>query len=61
MFAREGFPFMLGATALAAVTFALALRMRSWPLWLLAFTLTVVALCLAVPSTATMHVTVPSA
>ena len=61
MFARDGFPFMLGATALAALTFAFALRMRSWPLWLLAFALTVLALCLSVPSAATLRVVAPSA
>ena len=47
MFAREGYPFMIGAAALAALTFAAALRMRSWPLWLLAFALTVIALWVA--------------
>lgn len=44
MFAREGYPFIIGAAALAAVMFAVALRLRSWPLWLVAFVLTVVAL-----------------
>ncbi|GEM_PF-1405753 len=47
MFAREGYPFILGAAALAAVTFALALRMRSWQLWLVAFVLTVASLWVA--------------
>ncbi len=61
MFARDGFPFMLGATVLAALAFALALRMRSWPLWLLAFALTVLALCLSAPSAATLRVGVASA
>lgn len=60
MFARDGYPFMLGATALAAVAFAIALRMRSWPVWLLAFALTVLALALSVPSAATLRVGVPS-
>jgi phosphatidylserine decarboxylase len=47
MFAREGYPFIVGAAALAALTFAAALRLRSWPLWLVAFVLTVVALWVA--------------
>lgn len=47
MFAREGYPFIIGATALAVLTFALALRLRSWPLWLLAFIITIVALWMA--------------
>lgn len=44
MVAREGVPFILGALALAAAGFALALRQRSWPLWLAAFLLLVIAL-----------------
>lgn len=47
MFAREGYPFIVGAAALAALTFAAALRLRSWPLWLAAFLLTVIALWVA--------------
>lgn len=47
MFAREGYPFILGAAALAAIAFALALRLRSWPLWLVALSLAVVALGVA--------------
>lgn len=47
MFAREGYPFILGAAAFAAVAFAMALRLRSWPLWLTALTLTIVALGVA--------------
>ena len=47
MFAREGYPFIVGAAALAALTFVVALRLRSWPLWLAAFVLTVVALWVA--------------
>jgi phosphatidylserine decarboxylase len=47
MFAREGYPFIIGAAALAALTFAAALRLRSWPLWLAAFVLTVLALWVA--------------
>jgi phosphatidylserine decarboxylase len=42
--AREGVPFILIAAALAAGAFGLALMRRSWPLWLLAFLLTVIAL-----------------
>ncbi len=47
MFAREGYPFMIGAFALAALAFAGALRMRSWPLWVLAILLTVIGLWVA--------------
>ena len=47
MFAREGYPFMFGAAALAALTYAAALRFRSWPLWLAAFVLTIIALWVA--------------
>lgn len=47
MFAREGYPFILGAALLAAMTFAMALRMRSWQLWLIAFVLTIIALWVA--------------
>ncbi|MEO7998910.1 MAG: hypothetical protein ABI852_15775 [Gemmatimonadaceae bacterium] len=47
MFAREGYPFILGAAALAAIAFAMALRLRSWPLWLVALLLTVIALGVA--------------
>jgi len=46
-FAREGYPFMLIAAALAAVAYAVALGRRSWPLWLLAFALTLLALWVA--------------
>jgi len=45
--AREGVPFILIAVALAGGSFALALLRRSWPLWLLALVLTVVALWVA--------------
>jgi phosphatidylserine decarboxylase len=47
MFAREGYPFILGAVTSAAALFATALRFRSWPLWLGAFVLTVLALWVA--------------
>lgn len=45
--AKEGIPFILIAAALAAGGFGLALMRKSWPLWLLAFVLTVVALWVA--------------
>jgi phosphatidylserine decarboxylase len=45
--AREGLPFIMIATALAAGAFGLALMRRSWPLWLAAVVLTVVALWVA--------------
>jgi phosphatidylserine decarboxylase len=47
MFAREGYPFILGGAALAAIAFAFALRLRSWPLWLAAIVLTIIALWVA--------------
>jgi phosphatidylserine decarboxylase len=46
-FAREGIPFILIAMALAAAAFAGALVRRSWPLWLLAFVLTLLVLWVA--------------
>jgi phosphatidylserine decarboxylase len=46
-FAREGLIFIAIAALIAAGTFALALNRRSWPLWLLAFILTLVALWVA--------------
>ena len=46
-FAREGLIFIAIAALIAAGTFALALNRRSWPLWLLAFALTIVALWVA--------------
>jgi phosphatidylserine decarboxylase len=46
-FAREGLIFIAIAALIAAGTFALALNRRSWPLWLLAFLLTIVALWVA--------------
>ena len=42
-FAREGWPFIGLGVVLAAGTYGLALWLRSWPLWLLAFALTVLA------------------
>ncbi|MCU0634672.1 MAG: phosphatidylserine decarboxylase, partial [Gemmatimonadaceae bacterium] len=47
MFAREGYPFILGSSALAITLFVLALRLRSWPLWLVAFVVTVLAVWVA--------------
>ena len=44
MFAREGYPLLLAVTGIAVLTFAAALRFRSWPLWLAGFVLTLVAL-----------------
>lgn len=43
-FAREGYPFLIGATMLAVIAFALALRLRSWPFWLAAYGFVVLAL-----------------
>ena len=45
--AREGIPFILIAGAIAIAAFALALTKRSWPLWLIAFVLTLIALWVA--------------
>jgi phosphatidylserine decarboxylase len=46
-FAREGLGLIGIAALIAAGGYALALNRRSWPLWLLAFTLTLVALWVA--------------
>lgn len=46
-FAREGIPFILIAAAVAAAGYTAALARRSWPLWLLAFVLTLLALWVA--------------
>jgi phosphatidylserine decarboxylase len=46
-FAREGLAFILIAALIAAAGHAAALTRRSWPLWLLAFLLTLVALWVA--------------
>ncbi len=46
-FAREGFPFIGIATAIAVAAFALALMRRSWGLWLVAILFTVLALWVA--------------
>lgn len=46
-FAREGLVFIVVAALLAAGGYAIALRYRSWPLWLLAFLLTLIAIWVA--------------
>ena len=46
-FAREGLVLIITATLIAVGGFALALARRSWPLWLLAMVLVVVALWVA--------------
>jgi phosphatidylserine decarboxylase len=46
-FAREGLVFIAIAALIAAGTYALALNRRSWPLWLVAFLLTLFALWVA--------------
>lgn len=45
--AREGLALVLGALVLAGGAYAVALGRRSWPMWLLAFALTLVALGIA--------------
>ena len=46
-FAREGLVFIVIAALIAAGGYALALNRRSWPLWLLAFLLTLIAIWVA--------------
>ena len=46
-FAREGLILIVVAVLIAAGTFLVALNRRSWPLWLLALLLTVIALWVA--------------
>jgi phosphatidylserine decarboxylase len=46
-FAREGLPFIAIAAVIAAVAFGVAVVLRSWPLWLLAFILTLLSLWVA--------------
>jgi phosphatidylserine decarboxylase len=46
-FAKEGITFIVIAILLAVGTFGLALNRRSWPLWLLALALTLIALWVA--------------
>jgi 4-amino-4-deoxy-L-arabinose transferase-like glycosyltransferase len=46
-FAREGLPLIAIAALLTAGTYALALNRRSWPLWLVAFALTIASLWIA--------------
>ena len=46
-FAREGLSFIVISALIAAGAFGVALARRSWPLWLLAFLLTLIALWVA--------------
>lgn len=46
-FVPDGLGLMLAVTLLAAITYAAALKLRSWPLWLAAFVLTLCALAVA--------------
>jgi phosphatidylserine decarboxylase len=46
-FAKEGLVFIVIAALIAGGGYALALNRRSWPLWLLAFVLTLVAIWVA--------------
>lgn len=46
-FAREGLPFIAIAAVIAAGAFGAAVMMRSWPLWLAAFVLTLLTLWVA--------------
>ena len=46
-FAREGIPFIIAAAIVAVLAFVVALATRSWPAWLLAFLLTLIALWVA--------------
>jgi phosphatidylserine decarboxylase len=46
-FAREGLVFIITAALIAAAAYTAALTRRSWPLWLLAFALTLIALWVA--------------
>jgi phosphatidylserine decarboxylase len=46
-FAREGIIFIVIAALVAAGSYAVALNRRSWPVWLLAFVLTLLALWVA--------------
>jgi len=46
-FAREGLSFIVIAAVIALAAFGIALSRRSWPLWLLAFALTLIALWVA--------------
>jgi phosphatidylserine decarboxylase len=46
-FAREGLVFIIVAALIAAAAYAAALTRRSWPLWLLAFAVTLIALWVA--------------
>lgn len=47
MFAREGYAYLVVVAALATLMFVATLRFRSWPMWLAAFGLTILTLCVA--------------
>jgi hypothetical protein len=47
MFDRDGYPWMIGTAAAAILLFGVALRLRSWPVWLAAVMVTGVALCVS--------------
>jgi hypothetical protein len=47
MFSRDGYPYMLGTALAAMLLFAIALRLRSWPLWLAALAVSGIALCVS--------------
>ncbi len=65
MFRSDGYLVVVAGTVVAAAIFAAALRLRSWPLWLLAFLLTVGTLLAAwwlrAPLDPTAYLPVPSA
>lgn len=46
-FARDGWPFIGGAVAVAVVLYTLAIWLRSWPVWIVAFLATILALWVA--------------
>jgi multisubunit Na+/H+ antiporter MnhC subunit len=46
-FAAEGHALMLGSVAISAAVFAVALRRRSWPLWLVGLACTAMVVVIA--------------
>jgi phosphatidylserine decarboxylase len=46
-FAREGIAFIVGAVVVVIAAYLVALTRRSWPMWLIAFALTIVAIWVA--------------
>ncbi|HTR78411.1 MAG TPA: phosphatidylserine decarboxylase family protein [Gemmatimonadaceae bacterium] len=46
-FAREGLTYIVTAVVLVVIAYIVALTRRSWPMWLIAFALTIVALWVA--------------